>query len=153
MGSSGVCASGAPPWDRQVNAPPGESVTSTSVRMEVVMRPYLLLAAGALAACGPQMNYPVRDARAFTLSRRCSQGPHDIHVRAIGARWGEEIEVYACSPRDIQGRWDVSVGGESYRDGEYGDQCESIEMEQIFDRTEERRGYYSVDGPDNERCI
>src|SRR5689334_23224334 len=99
---------------------------------EVTMRWAWLLGALIGVGCGPSVSYDVRDARAYTTSRRCSQGPHDIHLRAMGARWGEEVEVFACSPRAIQGHWAVAVDGAEHTAGEYGEQREAIGMRELY---------------------
>lgn len=102
------------------------------------------------------MNYEVRDARAFTSDRRCSQGPHEIELEAYGTRWGEEVEVYACSGHAIQGRWSVAVDGVEHTVGTYGEQRTSIVTEPPMTPNgspRESRVHRDVERPQNERCV
>jgi len=110
-------------------------------------------AALVFSACGPSLNPHTRDARTYTSTERCSQGPLDLHARAAGARWGEQIEVYACSPRNIQGRYAIAVDGnerESSRFGDYGERIYQTPDAQGNPRTHQQ---VAIDHPDNERCV
>lgn len=123
------------------------------------MRPILSLLSsfvfgGLAVGCGPSISREVHDARAFRTSERCTQGPLEFTTRAEGARWGEGIELVACTPRAIHGRYEVSMGEARVRSGEYG-----RIMHHREDRTAQGGHVESVgvsrstDAPDNARCV
>ena len=73
--------------------------------------------------------YEVKKVQAFTSPERCSQGPLDIEVAALGTAPAERLSVVACGPRGIAGRYEVSTSG-------WG----------------EMRSSFGGDHPDNARC-
>ena len=84
-------------------------------------RSALLLVAGlASTACGPYLERHVQSRTAQEVSVRCTQGPLEFSLRTLGARWGEGFRLYACSPRDIQGRFRIVEEGTEDGDGTWG---------------------------------
>ena len=116
----------------------------------------VVLALGSVAAagCGPYMDYPVRDVRYFVADARCSQGPFEIRTNALGARWGEEFDLAAYSPRHLMGRYTVSVGGAEVASGT----SERLRWVERSATTQDGASYYASEStyfeePQNERCV
>ena len=79
----------------------------------------LVMVAGLAVGCGPYMDRDTIAVLAYQAPERCGQGPYEIVVPARGGRWGEGVEVVAYSPRQIEGRYEVSVGDEVLATGAF----------------------------------
>src|SRR5690242_17564362 len=55
-----------------------------------------------LKADEPVPPYDVRSIRGYTAPSDCGQGPYRVEATALGARFGESIEVMLCAPRHLQ---------------------------------------------------
>jgi len=66
-----------------------------------------------LKAEEPVPPYDVRGIRGYTAPSDCGQGPYRVEATALGARFGESIEVMLCAPRHLQGDYQVTSGGTS----------------------------------------
>jgi hypothetical protein len=55
--------------------------------------------------------YEVKRVQAFASPERCSQGPLDLEVAALGAAPAERLVVVACTPRDVAGRYEIGTDG------------------------------------------
>ena len=120
----------------------------------------LLLAAGLLAtACGPYLERHVQSRTAQEVAVRCTQGPLEFSLRTLGARWGEGFRLYACAPRDIQGRYQVLEDGAESGSGAWGD-AKTVEQWVSGTGSGGTAGQGSlqhvhvvVERPDNARCV
>ena len=68
----------------------------------------------AIADAEPESPYDVRSVRAFRPDQPCGQGPYRIRSEALGARYGEQLDVYACVSRDIAGRYRLTSEDERW---------------------------------------
>jgi len=71
----------------------------------------------AVAAC----NSNTYHTHAFTAPTSCGQGPYDVHIPADGTTAEDGIEVVACTPRQLAGHIELSVGTFGLTDHEFGD--------------------------------
>jgi hypothetical protein len=58
---------------------------------------------------------------AFTAPASCGQGPYDVHIPADGTTAEDGIEVVACTPRQLAGHVEMSIGKLGVTDREFGD--------------------------------
>jgi len=49
--------------------------------------------------------------QAFRVPVRCSQGPLEMRMPALGALYSERFVVYACGPRGVRGQFTLNGGG------------------------------------------
>jgi len=122
-------------------------------RQQVRARALLLIVASAsTAACGPTLRSRPGKVYAYRSTRACSQGPFVIDLPASGARWGEHIVIQAWSNRVIQGRYDVSVGGQVVTRGTFG---KSYHRYEPATQQQSIPGWrlHSAEAPDNRRCV
>ncbi|HEY3354320.1 MAG TPA: hypothetical protein VGQ83_13795 [Polyangia bacterium] len=56
----------------------------------------------------PELPFEVKSVHGFASKERCSQGPLDLEVEALGADRVERLVVLACGPRAIGGRYHLS---------------------------------------------
>ena len=70
----------------------------------------------------PVPPYDVRSIHGFTAPSDCGQGPYRVEATALGARFGESIEVMLCAPapRHLQGDYQVTSGGDTERPKHFG---------------------------------
>src|SRR5688500_16248459 len=62
-------------------------------------------------AMKPAKPYEVRSIKNFqAVGTTCGQGPYRIEVPAVGAKFGEQIEVNICAPRSLQGDYRLIRG-------------------------------------------
>jgi hypothetical protein len=114
---------------------------------------FIAAAAAAASACGPKAGPPpthaspstpvdppapqspplpafdARSTHAFAVKERCSQGPFEFEVKALGAKGAERLVIEMCAPR--------IVGGQ-------------IEVESPWVRA---AGSFGFRDPDNARCV
>jgi hypothetical protein len=112
------------------------------------------------AACGPYLETQVLSRSAQEATVRCTQGPFEFSLRTLGARWVEGFTLYACSSRDLQGRFRVLVDGEEPATGTWPD---GKTVEQWVAGTAGGSGgttqgsmqqvWAAVERPDNARCV
>ncbi|HEY5921174.1 MAG TPA: hypothetical protein VIV11_05865, partial [Kofleriaceae bacterium] len=57
----------------------------------------------------PKNPIELRQRIAFRPPERCGQGPYRIETPALGAKYAEELRVYACGLHDIAGNYRYSV--------------------------------------------
>jgi hypothetical protein len=57
-----------------------------------------------LYASEPKLPFVLESSRTLSASHDCAQGPFRIEGKSLGAKLGEEVQVYACTPREIKGR-------------------------------------------------
>jgi hypothetical protein len=120
----------------------------------------LLVATGcSFAACGPYLETHVQSRTAQEVPVRCTQGPLEFSLQTLGARWGEGFRLYACSPRDIQGRFQVLLDGAEDTAGDWGD-GKTVEQWVSGTTSGGSSGQGSlqhvrvvVERPDNARCV
>jgi hypothetical protein len=84
----------------------------------------------------PDEPYEVAHRRAFRTGDRCGQGPYRVRFDGVGARYGEDYTVYACSPRAIRGDYRVDteddwrrVDARAWGDGQDNERCVASETE------------------------
>jgi hypothetical protein len=63
-----------------------------------------------IEAMKPASPYETRSVRGYTAPTTCGQGPYRIEAAALGARFGEEIEINICAPRSLQGDYQFTRG-------------------------------------------
>lgn len=73
----------------------------------------------------PVPPYDVRSIRGYTAPTDCGQGPYRIDATALGAHFGESIEVMLCAPRHLQGDYQVTSGGDTDPPKHFGSQNDS----------------------------
>jgi hypothetical protein len=78
-----------------------------------------------LKAEEPVPPYDVRSIRGYTAPTDCGQGPYRVEATALGARFGESIEVMLCAPRHLQGDYQVTSGGDTDPPKHFGSQNDS----------------------------
>ncbi len=109
------------------------------------------------AACGPSLRSRPGPVQAFRSTQVCSQGPFVVDLPASGARWGEEIVVKAWSRRVIQGRYDVTVGGQVVASGHFGKRYyrygPEAQQQSATRSSVSRWRMHTAKGPDNRRCV
>jgi hypothetical protein len=71
----------------------------------------------ALFAC----NSNAYHTHAFTAPTSCGQGPYDVHIPADGTTAEDGIEVVACTPRQLAGHVEMSIGSIGMSAREFGD--------------------------------
>jgi hypothetical protein len=119
-----------------------------------------LVATGLLsAACGPYLETHVQSRTAQEVPVRCTQGPLEFSLHTLGARWAEGYDLYACSSRDIQGRYQVLVDGVEEARGEWG-AGKTVQQWVASTAPNNSQGQGSlqfvsvgVERPDNARCV
>lgn len=70
--------------------------------------------------CAARLKPHTHRSRFFMAKKRCSQGPFSIRLTALGARWGERIQVHVHAPRRIKARYDMYVDGKTHMNGSFG---------------------------------
>lgn len=109
----------------------------------------LLVAAGALAGCGPSLHFQLKQERHFEATRACGQGPFEIEVAPLEARLGERYQLHVCSPRPLVGRYEVrAVDGVRLASGDF-----SRSFVRGYDQERGEALVTSIARPDNERCL
>lgn len=78
-----------------------------------------------LEAAEPVPPYDVRSIHGFTAPNDCGQGPYRVETKALGSRFGEQIEVMLCAPRHLQGDYQVTSGGDTDPPKHWGSRNES----------------------------
>jgi hypothetical protein len=63
-----------------------------------------------IEAMRPPSPYETRAVVGYRSPATCGQGPYRIEAAALGARFGERIEVNICAPRSLQGDYRFTVG-------------------------------------------
>jgi hypothetical protein len=111
--------------------------------------PVLLVVLPLLVGCGPSLRYELRKERHFEATSACGQGPFVIDVEPLKARLGKSYELFACSPRDLVGRYRVeSADGRLWSEGGFS----ASRLGGVNPQTKEHYRY-PIKGPDNARCL
>jgi hypothetical protein len=63
-----------------------------------------------IEAMKPASPYETRSVRGFSASTTCGQGPYHVDAAALGAHFGEQLEVNICAPRSLQGDYRFTQG-------------------------------------------
>src|SRR5262245_22172085 len=63
-----------------------------------------------IEAMRPASPYEIRSVRGYQAPDTCGQGPYRIDVAAVGARFGEQLEINICAPRSLQGDYRLTRG-------------------------------------------
>jgi len=91
-----------------------------------------------MAARAPQL----REARAeelwFTVPGRCGQGPYEVELPALGARWGEGLELAVRAPRRVRVTTELTIDGR-------------VDRQETF--TVGPEGISNSEAPENQRCV
>lgn len=88
---------------------------------EFINHLFLLLSFVIFFSCEPYLIYQTRENIGYQLNERCSQGPFDINIKTIGAKWGEKIEVSIYSKHKVKVRYIIKTNNnKQLRQGSYG---------------------------------
>lgn len=68
----------------------------------------------------PPSPYETRSVRGYTPNTTCGQGPYRIQTPALGARYGEQLEVNLCAPRSLQGDYRFTRGTDASEPQHFG---------------------------------
>jgi WXXGXW repeat (2 copies) len=55
------------------------------------------------------LRWPLRQARYFVPERGCGQGPYQIRMAASQSRWGQQLVVWAYTPRFLKGHVEITT--------------------------------------------
>ena len=62
-----------------------------------------------IRAMKPRDPFEVRDKTAFKVNERCGQGPYRLETEALGAKYSEEVRIYACGKHGIKGNYRMTM--------------------------------------------
>ncbi|MGE0868416.1 MAG: YXWGXW repeat-containing protein [Kofleriaceae bacterium] len=65
-----------------------------------------------IEALRPERPFETRAITGYRALAACGQGPYRIDASALGARFGEQLEINICAPRSLQGDYRLTVGGD-----------------------------------------
>ncbi|MEM9069167.1 MAG: YXWGXW repeat-containing protein [Myxococcota bacterium] len=71
------------------------------------------LAGCLLVACGPRLSVTPVSTTALRAPEICGQGPYEIEIAALGARWGEGVAFHAISPHPLDLEYEVRVNDDA----------------------------------------
>ena len=73
-----------------------------------------------IEAMRPASPYETRSVHGYTAATTCGQGPYRIEAAALGARYGEQLEVNICAPRSLEGDYRFTRGTEQGEPRHFG---------------------------------
>lgn len=96
-----------------------------------------------IEAMEPPSPYVTQSVRGYTSPTACSQGPFRIEASALGAHFGEQLEVSICAPRSLQGDYQFTKGTDRDEVKHFGDRNNS---EKCLPTADELARYGAVSG-------
>ncbi|MGE0547499.1 MAG: YXWGXW repeat-containing protein [Kofleriaceae bacterium] len=63
-----------------------------------------------IEAMRPDRPFETRAIAGYRAPSACGQGPYRIETTALGAQFGEQLEINICAPRSLQGDYRLTVG-------------------------------------------
>ncbi|MFI5299879.1 MAG: hypothetical protein ACHREM_17465 [Polyangiales bacterium] len=91
-----------------------------STRARFALRGSMIFVAMGLASCGPYLEAQLHDRHGFTSPTKCTQGPFEWHVKTLGAKWGERIELRSVGTDGLVGHGQTFVDGKLIGDTQVG---------------------------------
>jgi len=73
-----------------------------------------------IEAMEPASPYVTRSVHGYTANTTCGQGPYRISAPALGARYGEQIEINLCAPRSLEGDYRFTSGTDTGEPQHFG---------------------------------
>ena len=68
----------------------------------------------------PERPYETLAVRGYRAPDTCGQGPYRVEAAALGAHFGERLEVNICAPRSLQGDYRLTKGPDTDEPRHFG---------------------------------